>query len=112
MINYLLDKFFYSINYEIQKDYQIKKQRIILLGDGFFARGFLHYIDRNRFHITQIYKDEFINPQDIMYSLQRNKYYQKAFHLRDYLTKPSDIIIKTNITDLDITTKNKVKINI
>jgi hypothetical protein len=52
------------------------KQNVLLLGDGFFARGFLHTIDYNNYHITQIYRDEFINPQDIFYNLQRNKPYK------------------------------------
>jgi NADH dehydrogenase FAD-containing subunit len=108
MINYLINKFF-NINYYLNQDYN--KKRVILLGDGFFARGFLHNIDRKKFYIIQIYKDEFINPQDIMYSLQRNKNYNKSFHLRDYIYKSANIKIKQTIKTLDIKTKNKVKIN-
>ena len=52
------------------------KENVILLGDGFFARGFLHNINYNKFNIIQIYRDHFINPHDIMYSLQRNKPYK------------------------------------
>ncbi len=110
MKSYLINKLFYSTNIDLEQYYKIKKQQIVLLGDGFFARGFLHYIDNNKFSITQIYKDEFINPQDIMYSLQHNKYYN-PLHLRDYFTKPADIKIKTKITELDITKPNEVKIN-
>ena len=50
----IISSYFYFINND--------KQNIILLGDGFFARGFLHNINHKKFHITQIYKDEFINP--------------------------------------------------
>ncbi len=111
MINYLIDKFFYFKNNELDKLYNIRKKNVILLGDGFFARGFLHYIDHSKYYITQIYKDDFINPQDIMYSLQRNKNYMKSVHLKDYFYKSADIKIKQIIKDLDITKKNKVKIN-
>jgi NADH dehydrogenase FAD-containing subunit len=110
MKSYLVNKLFYSTNSDLEKNNVIKKQKIILLGDGFFARGFLRYIDNNKYIITQIYRDEFINPQDIMYSLQHNTNY-KPLHLRDYFTKPADIKIKTNITELDISISNKVKIN-
>ena len=111
MINYLFNKFFYSIHNELENDFFIKNKKIILLGDGFFARGFLHYIDHSKFFITQIYKDEFINPQDLMYSLQRNQYYNGTLHLRDFFTEPPNVIIKQNIKELNIDIKNKVKIN-
>ena len=53
--NYLIVLFYYLF-YE---HYFNPKPNIVLLVDGFFARGFLHNIDRHKFHITQIYKDEF-----------------------------------------------------
>jgi len=83
---------------------QNTKPKIVLLGDGFFARGFLHNINFNKFHITQIYKDPFINPQDMMYSLQRNiKYEPKSvLHLRDFFTKSPNHKIQTNIESLEI----------
>ena len=92
---------FYYLFYE---HYFNQKQSIVLLGDGFFARGFLHHIDYHKFHITQIYKDEFINPQDMMYDLDRNKKFDKSFHFRDLLYKKPDVIIKENITHISINT--------
>jgi NADH dehydrogenase FAD-containing subunit len=84
------------------------KPKIVLLGDGFFARGFLHHINYNKFFITQIYKDSFINPQDIMYSLQRGEKYQTGMqlHLRDYITKSPDVKMNMEITKLELYTKN------
>ena len=90
------------------------KPKIVLLGDGFFARGFLHNINFNKFHITQIYKDPFINPQDIMYSLQRNIRYnpQSMLHLRDFFTRSVDHKIQTNINSLEINQiRNIVTVN-
>lgn len=78
------------------------KKNIVLLGDGFFARGFLHNINYNKFHITQIYKDDFINPQDMMYELDRNEKYYKSLHLRDLLYKKPDVKIKENIINMNI----------
>ena len=88
-----------------------KKQQVLLLGDGFFARGFLHTIDRDKFKITQIYKDDFINPQDMMYSLQRNKTYHTGLHLRDFLMYKPEIKIKEEIKSLELDESNKAIIN-
>lgn len=85
---------------------------ILLLGDGFFARGFLHTINRNKFNVTQIYKDNFINPQDMMYSLQRNEKYKEPIHFRDFFYKKPDIKITHEIKSLSvISNDNIVNIN-
>jgi NADH dehydrogenase FAD-containing subunit len=92
---------------------------VLLLGDGFFARGFLHHIDYNKYKVTQIYKDPFINPQDMMYNLQRNKIYTDGCHFRNYfrdylykfLYKNSIIKKKMTIDSINIINKNEVEIN-
>jgi NADH dehydrogenase FAD-containing subunit len=107
-MNYLIDTFF---NKKLHKQHNEKnKENIVLLGDGFFARGFLHNIDRSKFKITQIYKNSFINPQDLIFSLQKNKKYNDSYHLKDILYPKGDVIIKGNITKLSIEDK-KVFIN-
>ena len=93
-----------------------KKENIVLLGDGFFARGFLHHINYNKFFITQIYRDDFINPQDLIYSLQRNIKYTSGFHIRDFITKGPQKKIMTDIKKLEIIktdnqTGNQIDIN-
>ena len=75
-MNYLIDTLLGKREYKQHKQH---KQHIVLLGDGFFARGFLNNINYGKFNITQIYKDTFINPQDLMYSLQRNKKYKEFY---------------------------------
>ena len=82
----------------------VEKNRVVLLGDGFFARGFLHHINYNKFFVTQIYKDSFINPQDIMYSLQRGKKYEQSsfLHIRDFFTKGPNKKIQMDIKTLDL----------
>ena len=42
----------------IQRKNQNKnnKKKVFLLGDGFFARGFLSYIDKKKFNIINIRK--------------------------------------------------------
>ncbi len=87
-----------------QNQNQNQKKNIVLLGDGFFARGFLHHINYNKFFITQVYKESFINPQDMMYSLQRNEKYESSnfFHIRDLFTNGPDKKIQMDIKSLNI----------
>ncbi len=88
------------------------KKKVVLLGDGFFARGFLHTINHNKYSITQIYRDEFINPQDIFHSLQRDEIFQieKQTHLRDkiqnFFNKNNITKIKSDIKTLQISENN------
>ena len=76
------------------------KQHIVLLGDGFLSRGFLDTIDKSRFTITQVYKDKFINPQDMIYQLNKNKWNTNPLHIRDIIRKKPDDIIQTEIKDM------------
>ncbi len=76
------------------------KKKVVVLGDGFFARGFLHHINYNKFFVTQVYKDPFINPQDIMYSLQRGIKYTKSLHFRDFFTRGPDVKIQEEVKDI------------
>jgi NADH dehydrogenase FAD-containing subunit len=94
-------------------NFENKKENIVLLGDGFFARGFLHYICHKKFNITQIYKDKFINPHDLMYSLQRNQSYEDSFHFKDILYTSPHKKIQEDIKNLQITNDefNMCKIN-
>lgn len=85
------------------------KQDILLLGDGFFARGFLRYINFNKFSVTQIYRDNFINPQDMIYCLQRDVKYN-SFHFRNLVSHPIKSI-QTNITNLELLDTDKVVVN-
>ena len=99
-MNYLIDTFF---NKKLHKGQN--KETIVLIGDGFFSRGFLHNIDRSKFNITQIYKDSFINPQDAIFSLQKNKIYNYSYHLKDIFYLKGDTILRDNITNLCIEDK-------
>ena len=100
----------YNYNYCYNNNNFPNKQNIILLGDGFFARGFLHTINIKKFNIYQIYKDSFINPQDIMYDLQRDKIYDRGIHFRDLLYNKVNYSMKMEIKELELQ-NNVVKIN-
>jgi len=116
ILHNLLDCMYFNLNLDNRSD---NKKNILLLGDGFFARGFLHTINYNKFNITQIYRDDFINPQDMFYSLNNNKYthsnLQSPLHLRDYITnyfmKKSIKKIKLDIKNLNIISNSIAEIN-
>jgi NADH dehydrogenase FAD-containing subunit len=100
----------FNLNYI--KTEENKKKDIILLGDGFFARGFLHNINYNIYNVTQIYKDGFINPQDIIYNLENDiDVNNKPFHFRDLLYRGPNTKIQQTITQLDIIDNNNININ-
>ena len=104
-MNYIHNIFdFIHIQYN-QK--QKEKKKVILLGDGFFARGFLHTINHSKFNIIQIYRDKFINPQDIFYNLQRNEIYTDCYHIRD-LFQPKITKIQEDIQTLQINKNNSI----
>jgi NADH dehydrogenase FAD-containing subunit len=82
-----------------------KPETVVLLGDGFFARGFLRYINHSKYSVTQIYRDKFINPQDIIHSLQNGDICTgayKAFHLRDLFTRGPERQIQLDIKNLTV----------
>ncbi len=67
------------------------KDKILLLGDGFFARGFLHNIDSSRFCITQIYREPFINPQEFSWEGFTSFKFRDIFKARPYRTIRGEI---------------------
>jgi NADH dehydrogenase FAD-containing subunit len=76
------------------------KQHVVLLGDGFLARGFLDTIDKSKFRITQVYNNTFINPQDMIYQLNKDKWNTDPLHIRDIIRKKPDNTIQVKINDM------------
>lgn len=107
MLKFLLAFFSSSIishqlmSYErkMKQDNKTKKH-VVLLGDGFLARGFLDTIDKSRYRITQVYNHKFINPQDMIYQLNKDKWNTDPIHIRDIIRKKPDNTIKTKIHDM------------
>ncbi len=88
-----------------------KRQNVVLLGDGFFARGFLRHINQRKYHVTQIYRDAFINPQDMMYAFQSGKLFTDAWHFRDLFTLGPDVKVQKDIKELKLTSPGVCTIN-
>jgi NADH dehydrogenase FAD-containing subunit len=93
---------YYNYNYNNTNT----RKNVILLGDGFFARGFLHTIDSRKFNTFQIYKDSFINPQDMMYSFQRDQIFSRGNHFRDIFYKGKETKLKMEIKTLGLSDEN------
>ena len=86
-----------------------EKKHVLLLGDGFLARGFLQYIDRKKYTVEQLYKNQFINPQDVLYSFEAGRQYTGAYHLRDGFKV--DRSERVDIQSLTLEHGNKVCLN-
>lgn len=88
------------LNYESKP-----KKQVYLLGDGFLARGFIQSIDLSQYRITQIYRDPFINPQDLIYKLSHPNSMTSP-HIRGFLKRQCINKLKGEITDINIPSKN------
>jgi len=88
------------MNYDKNNRNTRPKEHIVLLGDGFLSRGFIDTIDKSRFTVTQIYKDTFINPQDMIYQLNKNKWVSNSLHIRDLFRPQSDTKIQVELKDM------------
>jgi NADH dehydrogenase FAD-containing subunit len=67
-------------------------------------------IDRSKFRVTQIYKDEFINPQDLFYNLENDKWVDSPIHLRDFFIPDADVKIRETVTSLKYNQANLLEL--
>ena len=105
-----MDIYYNFYNYYNYK-YNNTRKNVVLLGDGFFARGFLHTIDSTKYKVEQIFRDSFINPQDMMYNLQRDQKYTRSKHFRDIFYKGKETKTILDIKTIDISDTTNVVIN-
>lgn len=49
-----------------------KKQKVYLLGNGWLAKGFIDYIDKNQFIVINITRNKFVNTPLLLQSLKKN----------------------------------------
>ncbi len=92
----------------IYNKYKISyKQKVVLLGQGWFAKGFLDHINTNKFYITNITRHPFVNTPLLLKSVNsKNKYY-KNNKFTDFI----DEIIYDDILKIDIDNKNIITKN-
>ena len=74
-----------------------RREKVVLLGQGWFARGFMEHIDKNKFYVVNVTRHEFVNTP---FLLKDN--YEKN---NKFITK-IDKIINDKVKKIDLDTKN------
>ena len=77
------------------------KTNIVLLGQGWFAKGFLDHINSKKFYITNITRHEFVNTPMLLRTIDNRNKYEK----NNNFIKKIDKIVIDEINKIDL--KNK-----
>jgi NADH dehydrogenase FAD-containing subunit len=85
--------------FNISKNNNQDKQNIVLLGQSWFAKGFMEHINRSKFSITNIYRTEFVNTPML---LQTIKPISNSNSNCSSFTKLIDRTIKDEIIAIDL----------
>jgi len=79
------------------------KKDVILLGQGWFSKGFIEHIDKSKYKITNIYRNSFVNTPML---LQTVKSQDMSFHNTNKkiskFTSLIDVDIKDEIVKIDL----------
>jgi len=103
----ILVPFFFKLNEKISILQNLKNNKprtdILLVGQGWFAKGFMEHIDKNKFKITNIYRNEFINTPMLLQTVKPE--YKGIFKLTkntSNFTSLIDLKIKDEINKIDL----------
>jgi NADH dehydrogenase FAD-containing subunit len=77
------------------------KKQIYLLGQGWFAKGFMEHIDKSKFSIINIYRFPFVNTPMLLSGISRNPSYSPIGKFRKLIDKE----ICDEITSIDLKSK-------
>ena len=75
------------------------KKNIVLLGQSWFAKGFMEHIDKSKFSITNIYRTEFVNTPMLLQNIKPISNLNKNC---SSFTKLIDKIIKDEVIAIDL----------
>lgn len=95
------------------------KQNVVLLGQGWFAKGFMEHIDKYQYKITNIYRHEFVNTPMLLKTIKQDPATllvdQMASDNTNNFVNLIDNKIKDDIKEIDISNEivitNKEKIS-
>lgn len=116
-IYYLFKKLKNNFNDNYNKYYNKNnnKKEIILLGKGWLAKGFTDYIDKKKYNIINIYKNDFSNSPMLLPKIKYNNNFiinnNKSNNTNEFIKTIKKIDLENNIiiTDIDeINFKNKI----
>jgi NADH dehydrogenase FAD-containing subunit len=51
-------------------DTKYEKKNVYLLGQGWFAKGFLEYIDKSKYTVTNVYRNQFVNTPMLLQTIK------------------------------------------
>ena len=100
--------------YTYKNRYNTNKQNVVLLGQGWFAKGFMEHIDKSQYKITNIYRHEFVNTPMLLKTIKQDQ----TSNTNNRTSKFVNLIdnkIKDDIKEIDIQNEivitNKEKIS-
>jgi len=59
--------------YTYKNRYNATKQNVVLLGQGWFAKGFMEHIDKSQYKITNIYRHDFVNTPMLLKTIKQDQ---------------------------------------
>ena len=90
------------------------KQNVVLLGQGWFAKGFMEHIDKSQYRITNIYRHEFVNTPMLLKTIKQDQTTNTNNRTNKFINL-IDNKIKDDIKEIDIQNEivitNKEKIS-
>jgi NADH dehydrogenase FAD-containing subunit len=79
------------------------KKDIILLGQGWFSKGFMEHIDKSKFKITNIYRNSFVNTPMLLQTIKSNDmYFYNTNKKVSKFTSLIDVHVKDEIIKIDL----------
>jgi NADH dehydrogenase FAD-containing subunit len=95
--------------YYTYKNRYINKQNVVLLGQGWFAKGFMEHIDKSQYRITNIYRHDFVNTPMLLKTIKQDQASESNTNNRtSKFVNLIDNKIKDDIKEIDI--KNEIVI--
>ena len=115
-VKYILVPIFLKCNewYKILKNEDLNKKNVVLLGQGWFAKGFMEHIDKSQYKITNIYRHEFVNTPMLLKNVSQSVVKQDNLSINKFINL-IDKLCKDEIKQIDISNEivitNKEKIS-
>lgn len=107
---------FYYLFHNILNNFNFKnnqsKKDIILLGQGWFAKGFLEHINKSKYNIINITRNEFVNTPLLLSTLKYENIPKKDEFRKKIDEELNEIITKIDVENqIVITNKNNYNFN-
>lgn len=73
-----------------------EKKPVYLLGQGWFAKGFLEHIDKSKYHITNIYRNEFVNTPMLLQTVKTDS--NKSSSINKFVSNADKCILDSVVS--------------